>query len=183
MLAVRAQPACDRCCRAPCSAGLSVNTMVRTNTAWALASGANLSHSIQTSHVARGVRSTKAGENVVFVDELPETNMQGDTLDEAREVLREAVAFVGNADPSLPSRSKRERVPPIGLTRSQHQRQIHPDHTAARPGDAAQDTSGASCARRRRSVCARWFCRGRTVRRPHSIGPRLVTLKRSRTRT
>lgn len=42
---------------------------------------------------------------IAFVEELPGANTQGDTLDEARENLREAVALVLEANRELAERS------------------------------------------------------------------------------
>jgi len=42
---------------------------------------------------------------VAFVEELPGANTQGDTLDEARENLREAVALVLEANRELAAKS------------------------------------------------------------------------------
>ena|SRR5688572_28681219 len=66
---------------------------------------------------------------IAFVEELPGANTQGDTLDEARENLREAVTLVIEANRELTARSLvgqsvvRE---PLGL----------PQHEAHRPGAA-----------------------------------------------
>jgi predicted RNase H-like HicB family nuclease len=42
---------------------------------------------------------------IAFVEELPGTNTQGDTLEEARENLREAVALILEANRELAERS------------------------------------------------------------------------------
>ena len=46
---------------------------------------------------------------IAFVEELPGANTQGDTLDEARENLREAVAMVIEANRELAERSPQGR--------------------------------------------------------------------------
>ena len=50
-------------------------------------------------------RKDDSGGFVAFVEELPGANTQGDTLDEARENLREAVALVVEANRHLAERS------------------------------------------------------------------------------
>jgi len=47
---------------------------------------------------------------IAFVEELPGANTQGDTLEEARENLREAVAMVLEANRELAERSLQGRV-------------------------------------------------------------------------
>jgi predicted RNase H-like HicB family nuclease len=48
---------------------------------------------------------------IAFIEELPGANTQGDTLDEARENLREAVSLVLEANRELAERSLAERAP------------------------------------------------------------------------
>ena len=50
-------------------------------------------------------REAPEGGYIAFVEELPGANTQGDTLDEARENLREAVALVLEANRELAEQS------------------------------------------------------------------------------
>ncbi|WP_373065452.1 type II toxin-antitoxin system HicB family antitoxin [Gemmatimonas sp.] len=51
------------------------------------------------------VRKDPAGGFVAFVEELPGANTQGETLEEARENLREAVALVLESNRALAEQS------------------------------------------------------------------------------